>query len=118
MPASFLVLHRRRRRIDLQVQQVAGRLNTRLVHRLHVGRADGKASRVDDLEQIEGFMAATKLSGENGRAVIEKFASRIPVLPGTWLLQKLVAVLVLHEFRSCGNWILDQQVLRWRAVHR
>src|ERR1700735_4570564 len=107
MPASFLSLHGRRRRVYLQVQQIAGGLNARLVHRLHVGRADGKASRVDDLEQIERFVAPTRLGGENGRAVIVKLAPRIPVLPGTGLVQDVIAVLVLYEFGSCRNWILN-----------
>ena len=56
-------------------------------------------------------MAATRLGGENGRAVIVKLAPRIPVLPGTRLVQDVIAVLVLHEFCSCRNWILDQQIL-------
>ncbi len=41
----------------LQMQHIAGRLNPRLVHGLHVGRADGKASRIHHLEQIERFVA-------------------------------------------------------------
>ena len=62
-------------------------------------------------------MAATGLSGENGCAVIEKLAPCVPIVPVSWLVAKVIAILVLYEFCSRRDWILDEQVLGGGSVH-
>src|ERR1039458_1078584 len=93
---SWLRAAGRRRRRHLQLQRIAGGLNSRLIHRLHACRADLERAWIDHPDHVEDLLAASKVVGEEGGVIVVVFAAGKPVVPAAGTLIERVNCLPMH----------------------
>src|SRR6266542_3674278 len=72
---------------DLQRQWVTGREVRRLIHGFDLARTDSEHAGVDHFQEIDILLRTPRVIGlKERRAVIMKFASRVPPCPPRWFL--------------------------------
>src|SRR4051812_18627092 len=97
-------------RRHLQMECIAGRLYSMLIHRLYTRWTDLEVARIDHANQVEDLLPAGELGREEGRMVVMELASSEPAIPSAWTVIDGITVLVVDELRACGDGIFKQQV--------